>query len=169
MHTDNSQSIDAKVLPINKELALNQAASGSNAFFKLCLALYDTHGDSAVSWRNEHETVADDDFPARLNHYRRSPLTTNESNLATYLRWQADIAASPDGHSNIKLWQAMHPDPLSFTNDSNRIPPDVKQNCAYRTQLAWLNAKREEPPTAGYDTDPTLLSSIIPGSQALQL
>ncbi|NVK58197.1 MAG: hypothetical protein HWE26_21595 [Alteromonadaceae bacterium] len=169
MHTDNSQSIDKRVLPVNRELALNQAASGSNAFFKLCLSLFDTQGDNTIPWRNEQETVTDDDFPARLNHYRRSPLTTNDASLATYLHWQAATAASTDSHGNIRLWQAMHPDPLSFTNDAKRIPPEVKQNCSYRTQLAWLNARSGEQPPAEYDTDPTLLSSIIPSSQALQI
>jgi hypothetical protein len=147
---------------VTSSLPLNKAVGGSAALFSLYLAISEARGDDPVRWSSAPEQVEDPDFPARLNHYRRSPLASTSEHVDSYLKWQAGLSQS-FSNEHIRLWQAISPDPLSFHNNSKRLEPEVKQNCPYRTQLAWVSEKASQI----REPDATLLADTIPASQAI--
>lgn len=151
------------VVNVNASLALNKAVGGSSALFSLYLAISEARGDPSVQWQTVDQTMDDDEFPARLNHYRRSPLAASAGDINRYLQWQA--ASVMLGNEHIRLWQAINPDPLSFYNDAKRIAPEVRHNCPYRTQLAWKTSAQQ----SVREADPTLLAETIPASQSLSI
>ena len=61
---------------VTSSLPLNKAVGGSAAMFTLYLAISEAMGDEPVRWSSAPEQVEDPGFPARLNHYRRSPLAS---------------------------------------------------------------------------------------------
>lgn len=148
------------------QTSLNYAARTSGAAFQLYLSLYEARQTELVAWRDAEKVVDDSDFPARLNHYRRPPLAAQESHLQEYLHWQSALNETFKT-STMRLWQAMHPDPLSFTNNPKKIDTQVKQNCAYKTQLSWLEEKSANRAYLEAETDPTLLAETIPASQSI--
>ncbi|GGF56862.1 VC2046/SO_2500 family protein [Alteromonas lipolytica] len=143
-------------------LALNKAAGAGAAVFQLYLAFSEARGDTPVKWQEPITDVVEDDFPARLNQYRRSPLASSERDINTYLHWQQGLNQAAS-NEHIRLWQAISPDPLSFYNDKKRLPPEVKHNCPYHTQLGLL-APRPDPVR---EADATLLADIIPSARSM--
>ncbi|WP_296050453.1 VC2046/SO_2500 family protein [uncultured Alteromonas sp.] len=162
LQPDNLTPASFDVQNVTSSLALNKAVGGSAALFSLYLAISEARGDEQVKWTARQEPVEDPDFPARLNHYRRSPLASTAENVNSYLRWQAGLKTT-FSNEHIRLWQAISPDPLSFHNNSQRLEPEVKQNCPYRTQLGWVTEKSSQIK----ESDATLLADTIPASQAI--
>lgn len=161
LHSQTISPDSFDVTNVNASLALNKAVGGSSALFSLYLAMSEARGDPSAQLQAVNHTVEDTEFPARLNHYRRSPLAASTSDINRYLLWQASTAMQ--GNEHIRLWQAINPDPLSFYNDAKRIAPEVRHNCPYRTQLAWISSAQE----SVREADPTLLAETIPASQSL--
>lgn len=137
------------------------SAAGRGADFALLLALQLGSGVAATRIVSpEESTAADDSFPARLNHYRRSELdcsavtTEDLSRTASILNTQ--------GVTGARLWQCMHPDPYALINDSKKISAEIIANCAFATQQA-----RKSSETTSLKEDPTQLDDIIQQANAL--
>ncbi len=60
------------------------------------------------------------------------------------------------------LWQSMHPEPLSISNDAKSIPADIKANCSLATQL-----RLAAPQLHQRRVDETGLFDVIEGSTSL--
>lgn len=144
---------------VNSALTLNKAVSAGAAMFSLYLAINEARGDESIAWSDAETSEKDSHFPVGLDHYRRSPLSCTEGHVDRYLAWQAGLTAACS-NEHIRLWQAISPDPLSFRNDEKRLEPQVKQNCPYRTQLAWVTEQQAQV----QEPDATLLADTIPAS-----
>ena len=70
---------------VTSSIPLNKAVGGSAALFSLYLAISEARGDEPVRWSSTPEKVEDPDFPARLNHYRRSPLASTSAQVNVWL------------------------------------------------------------------------------------
>lgn len=130
------------------------------ALFRLTLALVES-GFAAVRVTESRDAVVDDDFPARLNQYRQPPLDASGVSANFYLTRREQLAGITANRESIRLWQCMHPDPLSLYNDTARLDDSVVANCAYVTQMR-LQGDND----TSVEADPTLLSDIIPDSQS---
>ena len=94
------------------------------------------------------------------NYYRQSPLAATLEHVVT-----ANVRSQLLQHSPLagfRLWQSMHPEPLSLHNDALRLDDEVVENCELHVRQRLH---------AGLDTsiipDPTLLESIIPAERQL--
>ncbi len=142
--------------PVNKlewqgELA---QATGQGARFALLLALQLGSGvQPAQVHGQDSETAKDTAFPARLNHYRRSPLDASESPVNQTTSRLLNSGAVGDA----RLWQCMHPDPHTLRNDSKKLSADILSNCSLATQQAHQKADSHDV----VEEDPTLLDDLI--------
>ena len=76
-----------------------------------------------------------------FHHYRRSPLSANDSYWQTCQQTR-QLIHSGQLHS-AQLWLAMHPEPLSQYNQSDKIGEDVIANCSINTQTRMQMAKEK--------------------------
>jgi hypothetical protein len=94
------------------------------------------------------------------NYYRQSPLAAPVDHVVT-----ANIRSQLLQHSPLagfRLWQSMHPEPLSLHNDALRLDDEVVENCELHVRQR-LNTSLD----TSIIPDPTLLESIIPVERQL--
>ncbi len=164
MQTQAATQVTEITQRARRESTLNVALHSNADAFKLYLSLFDGGRPEIVNWQHE-PPVTDDNFPQRLNHYRRPATACSDETLDTYLRWQQAVSKAPSTQA-IRFWQSMHPDPLNFTDNPKQLPVDVKINCAYGTQLQLLKDTQASLVMDAED-NPTLLADTIPASQQL--
>ncbi len=134
-------------------------SAGQGALFSLYLAMVN-EADVAPSIDSESDlAVVDAHFPARLNHYRRSPLKADDADFF-HLQHTAQLMAHGDSHT-ARLLQSMHPEPLSLKNDAKAIPADVIANCSLKARKRLLDQLQKPVPE-----QQTLLDDIIRDSAA---
>jgi len=109
-------------------------ATKNGALFSLYLSIHCQPGSEPLRIIGDEEPpVPDDDFPARLNHYRRPALQAGTVEYQT--SGVTSLLANSGAVAAFSLWQSMHPDPLSYRDNAQSIPPEVKVNCSLATQL----------------------------------
>lgn len=130
-------------------------SAGRGSLFSLYLAMHASGSDPVISIReDEHEGRDLTAALISLNHYRRAPLAADD-NSATKLRPLSE-AINSSAFASARLWAAMHPDPLSLTDDVKRIPPEVYANASLAA-----NQRRQQQNIVNVDQDPTLLTDLI--------
>lgn len=106
--------------------------AANNATFQLMLAMLeqDVLARSKIE-KSVKDSGVENPSLKYLNHYPVIPLSTDERDWVLLSQSKQITDANPnDG----KLWQTMHPHPLSIYNDVKRIPDDILYNCDLYTQ-----------------------------------
>lgn len=140
--------------------------AGQGAAFNLYLALAQS-ADSHIHFDDNSSLPVEDDFPQRLNQYRRPPLKIDEVRAEIHKAWHEGLYHTNEAqHCYLNLWQSMHPDALSVHDDPMFITPDIIENCDLQAQRR-LSRLRQTDKTAqtnaaeAYPTDATQLSELI--------
>ena len=149
------------VLPDREWSGQLARAAGSGALFSLYLSMHCQPGAEPLKLiASEENTDSSDNGLLGLNHYRRPRLNAADSD------YKNAVMSSVMAHSGISaalsLWQSMHPEPLSITNNARSIPADIKANCSLATQLRLTS-----PPINQKQVDETGLFDVIEGSSLL--
>lgn len=136
-------------------------AAGRGALFSLYLSIHCQPGAEQLKLiEAEENTPLADDGLFSLNHYRRPALKAASGDYTnakiTSTMAQSGISAA------FSLWQSMHPEPLSISDNAKSIPAEIKANCSLATQLRLSAPKPHQ-----RQVDETGLFDIIEGSSAL--
>ena len=119
---------------------INRAAS-EGAKFALILAMLEQDCIHRPNLKKSTQLNQDPEIKSELNHYRSNPLNVND----TY--WQTCQHTSQLIHNgqlhSAQLWLAMHPEPLSQYNNSDKIDENVIANCNINTQTRMQQAKEK--------------------------
>lgn len=136
-------------------------AAGSGALFSLYLSIHCQPGAEQLKLVEDTENQQrTDDELLSLNYYRRPAL---KAESADYTNAQTSLAMAQSGVSAaFSLWQSMHPEPLSISDNAKSIPADIRANCSLATQL-----RLAAPRTHQKQVDETGLFEVIEGSSAL--
>jgi hypothetical protein len=130
-----TSSINTALISESKDFEYNgqiNRNAGQGATFQLMMAMLeqDVLARSKIE-KKAIQTDSKDSSLDNLNHYPAIPLSTNEREWVLLGQSKQITDSNPnDG----KLWQAMHPHPLSIYNDVKRIPDDILYNCDLYTQ-----------------------------------
>lgn len=89
------------------------------------------------------------------NFYRQSGLEATPKDFFA-LSVQSQLLQQPE-LNGFRLWQSMHPEPLSLFNDPLRLDDEVIENCE-----SHVRRRLKSELNIGITPDPTLLESIIP-------
>lgn len=151
VNQDTVRPIDPSITWESSGILAN--ASSQGALFSLYMAMFE-HG-LADPFRIESpklEKPQQSELDS-LKHYRRPRLQASESD------WNAMYVLSQLMSSDIdtaRLYQAMYPQPLAQTDDKNRLPDDVINNCTLGAQKRIKNLYNNV-----IQEDNTLLYDII--------
>lgn len=152
-----TSSINTSLISESKDFEYNgqiNRNAGQGATFQLMMAMLEQ--DILARSKIEKTVIqfdTDNSSLVNLNHYPVIPLSTNEREWVLLSQSKQITDANPnDG----KLWQAMHPHPLSIYNDVKRIPDDILYNCDLYTQRRVRSIESEE-----FAVDETSLLDIL--------
>ncbi len=145
----------------DKELsgALNQALeTAGHKQFSLLLAMLQQ--DFLARPRYASATV-EDETPASLpaSNYPKPGLATREQDW--HNAQQITLLLQQQQPGNARLWQTMHPQPLSLKNDANAIPPELINNMSWDAQLRHSMARRQQPLDPQISTEPAAILDVL--------
>lgn len=113
-------------------------------------------------WADERPNVAKSQHDANSqdpslpeNYYRQSSLAASATDLEI-INTHSQLLQRPQ-LAGFRLWQSMHPDPLSLHNDALRLEDEVIENCEFHVRERLKSAL-----DTTITPDPTLLDAIIP-------
>lgn len=155
--------------------SVNVAAQlAGNSQFKLVLATLEQNLLNRLRLAVGNETDVVTSESSVVNNYPVQPLKVSEE---TWIHAQeAKKHIELKGVDSVRLWQIMHPDPLSLFNDPLKLEENVVANTSYHTQLTLkaqsnikesghTNLTKDEPDTESSDNileqDPTMLYDIL--------
>lgn len=133
-------------------------AAGEGAKFALLLSMLHPN----VMYRPKME-AEQQEVPLSVdieNPYRSSSLSAQPADWQ-YLNENSLMLSQPGGDANMKLWQAMHPEPLAQFDDVKRIPDDVIYNCELQVQSRLRLPKEARIEDVRIEEDPTGLYDIL--------
>lgn len=96
------------------------------------------------------------------HHYRRAALASSPDDYANLYVAKQLLHQSESGypHCDLRLWQAMHPEPLAQYDEAKRLPEGVLENCALHVQQRFQQGS-----PVPVNTDETLLHDLLPQAQ----
>jgi len=95
------------------------------------------------------------------NYYRRAPLDGRSADLAL-LRKNAEFTALQQ-ETSLRLWQAMHPDPLALDNEPLRVEDEILENCELTARQRFKQTLLTDLPQQPTD----LIDTVVESKQML--
>jgi hypothetical protein len=143
--SDHNASTEALISSDNELNGTINRAASEGAKFTLMMAMLEQayihrpHIEASQQINQSAEVSAE--VNPDFHHYRASPLSANDSS------WQTCQQTSQLIHTgqllSAQLWLALHPEPLSQYNQSDRIDADVIANCSINTQSRMQQAQEK--------------------------